>query len=135
MRHILLALLATSACTTSSTDAQVTSNLEQPNGGYDTADEAPEFGAAADFDAAAIEADAPVTDTMASDPTVTAMAALPTVDARDVIVASLVDVYVSVSGPVAALGSGSSTRSDKPSTNGRVIESNATMSFAVRGNR
>lgn len=87
MRHILLALLATSACTTSSTDAQVTSNLEQPNGGYDTADEAPEFGAAADFDAAAIEADAPVTDTMASDPTVTAMAALPTVDARDVIVA------------------------------------------------
>jgi hypothetical protein len=47
----------------------VSSDLEQVNGGFDTADEAPEFAAAAEFDAADIEPDTAVADTtMAPDP-------------------------------------------------------------------
>jgi hypothetical protein len=84
MRYQLpLALfLATSAtaCVESSTagtddDAtEVTSALEQENGGLDTADEAPMFDQQLAFDTAAIEADAPIVDAMESDPSVTAIA-------------------------------------------------------------
>jgi hypothetical protein len=51
----------------------VSTALEQPNGGYDTADEPPEFGAEADFTASAIETDTAATDTLAGDPTATSM--------------------------------------------------------------
>lgn len=81
MRHQLplALLLATSilpACVddtgTGTDDAdQVTSALEQENGGLDTTDEAPMFGDDPAFAAAAIEADVAVTDSMASDPGVT----------------------------------------------------------------
>jgi hypothetical protein len=79
MRHQLpLALLlatSTFACVDNAAgtdDAdQVTSALEQENGGLDTTDEAPMFGEADAFAAAAIETDTVVTDVMASDPTVT----------------------------------------------------------------
>jgi hypothetical protein len=80
MRHQLpLALLlasSTFACVdNAATDdaAEVTSALEQDNGGFDTADEAPLFGQDDVFAAAAIEADASVADTMASDPSVTTL--------------------------------------------------------------
>lgn len=95
MRQLPLVLLLSGSLlgcvSSSSTDApsdpgQVTSALSQPNGGYDTADEAPEFGASADFTAASIETDTPVTDTMASDPAVTALAGSATAEGRDVIV-------------------------------------------------
>jgi hypothetical protein len=42
--------------------------IEQPNGGVTTTDEAPQFGEPDQFEAASIEADAPVTDSMANDP-------------------------------------------------------------------
>ncbi|HSN29415.1 MAG TPA: hypothetical protein VLT45_24160 [Kofleriaceae bacterium] len=61
--------------------------LEQPNGGETTADEAPMFGEQAAFDAAGIEADAAVTDTMASDPSVTTIAAAPDVASHRVVIA------------------------------------------------
>jgi len=51
----------------------VSSALEQPNGGLDTRDEAPLFGAQAEFSAAAIESDSVTVDPLASDPTVVAM--------------------------------------------------------------
>ena len=73
---LLLALPAV-ACLdhggTSDDTQDVSSALEQPNGGYDTADEPPEFGAEADFTAAAIETDTAATDSLAADPTATAM--------------------------------------------------------------
>lgn len=73
----LLMTLPAAACldhSGSDGDAQdVSSALEQPNGGFDTADEPPQFGAQADFTAAGIEADVRVTDTLASDPTAAAM--------------------------------------------------------------
>jgi hypothetical protein len=80
-------MFAACAVETPSDSTQVTSNLEQTDGGYTTADEAPMFGAEAEFDTAAIETDTPVTDVMASDPTVTSLdAAGPTaVDGRDVV--------------------------------------------------
>ena len=53
------------------------SALEQPNGGETTADEAPMFADQTAFDAAGIEADVAATDTMATDPTVTTIAAAP----------------------------------------------------------
>lgn len=68
----LLLALPTAACLDSrsgSDDQEVSSALEQPNGGFDTSDEAPEFGAQADFTAAAIESDDAATDPLASDPT------------------------------------------------------------------
>jgi hypothetical protein len=61
--------------------------VDQADGGYSTADEAPMFGAPDEFTAAAIEGDAPVADIMASDPTVTALNGSPTVDGRDLILA------------------------------------------------
>ncbi len=79
-------MLLLAACTTSSSQDQTASNLEQPNGGYSMEDEAPMFGAETEFDAAAIEPDATATDAMATDPTIVAMDSSPTIDGRDVIV-------------------------------------------------
>jgi hypothetical protein len=65
-----LALLAVTACMT--TDApttvdEVKSDLELDNGGFDTIDEAPEFGLSAQYAEAAIEADASVSDEMTTE--------------------------------------------------------------------
>lgn len=93
MRHQLaLALLlagSTVACVDNAAPSDPSadpSQVDQPDGGYTTADEAPEFGASDEFAASAIEADAPVTDTMAQDPNVVAMNGAPATDGRDVIV-------------------------------------------------
>ena len=51
----------------------VSSALEQTNGGLTTSDEAPVFGAQADFTAAAIERDSVATDALAGDPATTAI--------------------------------------------------------------
>jgi hypothetical protein len=62
-----LAGLGTAACTTDSSIAdedEVLSLLELDNGGFDTTDEAPEFGTAEDFAASALELDAAFTDEM-----------------------------------------------------------------------
>jgi hypothetical protein len=70
--------LPTVACVNHSSsggdDSQDVSNaLEQSNGGLDTADEAPQFGAQDQIAAAAIEADASADDSLATDPATTAM--------------------------------------------------------------
>lgn len=71
----LLLANSTFACVDKTGDdaTEVTSALEQTNGGFDTADEAPLFGDDTAFQAAAIESDTAVADTMATDPTVTAI--------------------------------------------------------------
>jgi hypothetical protein len=72
----LLLTLPAAACVDSAAggDSQdVSAALEQPNGGFDTADEAPAFGAQADLAAAAIESDSAASDALAGDPTTTAM--------------------------------------------------------------
>lgn len=72
----LLLTLPAAACLDSAGggDSQdVSSALEQPNGGLTTSDEAPEFGAQADFTAAAIESDSVATDALASDPATTSI--------------------------------------------------------------
>jgi hypothetical protein len=85
-------LVGMAACATdngSSTDTPttVTSDLAQANGGFTTADEAPEFGLEADFTAAAIEPDGgDANDSMAVDPSVTGLSSLPSLQVRDVIV-------------------------------------------------
>jgi hypothetical protein len=75
----LLMALPTVACldrSGTSDDTQdtqdVSSDIEQSNGGFDTADEPPEFGLQADFTAAAIESDSQATDPLAGDPATTA---------------------------------------------------------------
>ena len=68
------------------TPAQVTSDLAQPNGGFTTADEQPEFGESAAFDALDLEADAAVTDSMSADPSVSAITASATLDAHRIMV-------------------------------------------------
>lgn len=89
----LALLLATSATAcvdrTPATTDEVAAALEQENGGLDTADEAPLFDADEAFAAAAIEADTTVSDELASDPAMTALAHPPagvTVDARDLVI-------------------------------------------------
>jgi hypothetical protein len=70
----LLLALPTAACVDHGNDTQdVSSAIEKPNGGFDTSDEAPVFDADAEFEAAAIEADTPATDTLATDPETIAM--------------------------------------------------------------
>jgi hypothetical protein len=72
----LLFTLPTAACLdhAGGGDSQdVSSAIEQPNGGYDTTDEAPEFGAGTEFTQAAIEADATASDPLAGDPATAAM--------------------------------------------------------------
>jgi len=93
MRQLPFALLLASAAAcvdqagTTDNSAATQSALEQDNGGETTADEAPMFGDEAAFDAAAIEADAAVTDTMSSDPSVTTIAAAPDAASHRVIIA------------------------------------------------
>jgi len=87
MRQSLAIALLFAGCATQGSDtADVASALEQPNGGLDTADEAPQFGVEADFTAANIEADSATTDTMAADPRVTAISSSPTVNATQLLV-------------------------------------------------
>jgi hypothetical protein len=73
---LLMALPAT-ACLDrggSTDDSQdVSSAIEQTNGGLDTTDEPPEFGVGADFTAAAIEDDNAATDPLAGDPATATM--------------------------------------------------------------
>lgn len=72
----LLFALPTAACLDkgSGNDTQdVSTAIEQPNGGFDTADEAPVFGADTEFAQAAIEPDATANDTLATDPATTAL--------------------------------------------------------------
>jgi hypothetical protein len=81
MRHgslplALLLALPAAACLDNAggDDSQnVSSSLEQPNGGLTTSDEAPEFGAQVDFTAAAIESDSVATDALAGDPATTSI--------------------------------------------------------------
>jgi hypothetical protein len=72
----LLMALPTVACLdrggTSDDTQDVSSALEQPGGGFDTADEPPQFGVDADFTAAAIESDSLASDPLAGDPATTA---------------------------------------------------------------
>ncbi len=87
MRKLLFIALFASCTTSSGTDtATVTSDLDLANGGETTSDEAPMFGDEAEFDAAAIEPDAPYTDALATDPSVTAITASPTLDAHRVMI-------------------------------------------------
>jgi len=65
---------------------EIATQIEQENGGFDTADEAPMFGTAAQFAPTQIEADRAIDDTMSADPTIAAMEADPNVDARRVLV-------------------------------------------------
>ncbi|MBK9036136.1 MAG: hypothetical protein IPL61_33655 [Myxococcales bacterium] len=75
MTRLITPLIASTlfaiACTPVSPAEEVASDLELDNGGLDTTDEAPEFGDAATFTAAAVEADTAITDTMDADATVT----------------------------------------------------------------
>jgi len=92
--HLPVALLLTipaAACTTDSSSPDddvdaVASSLELENGGFDTADEAPQFGEETLFAAADIEADAAVTDPFAVDSTVTQLEVSASAAVRDVIV-------------------------------------------------
>lgn len=93
MRQLPLALVLASAAACvdqqASTDntAATQSALEQANGGETTADEAPMFADEAAFDAAGIEADTAITDTMANDPGVTTIASAPGVASERVVIA------------------------------------------------
>jgi hypothetical protein len=70
----LLLALPTAACLGRGNDSQeVSSAIEQPNGGFDTADEAPAFGDETELAAASIEADTTANDTLASDPATIAL--------------------------------------------------------------
>jgi hypothetical protein len=85
-------LVGMAACATDNsepteTPTTVNTQLAEANGGFTTVDEAPEFGIPDEFAAANIETEgANANDTMAADPTVTGVMAVPTVEARDVIV-------------------------------------------------
>lgn len=88
----LLLTVPTVACTTDTSSPpdespeSIATSLEQENGGFDTVDEAPQFGDTALFTSADIEADAPVTDAMATDPTVVDLQGSATAAAHNVIV-------------------------------------------------
>jgi hypothetical protein len=86
----LLLTVPTVACTNDAAPADdpdaVTASLELENGGFDTEDEAPQFGDEALYAAADLEADVAVSDTMASDPVVVDLQANASVVAHDVIV-------------------------------------------------
>src|SRR5262245_4785796 len=72
----LLFTVPTVACTTDANTSpegdldEVTADLERENGGFDTADEAPQFADEALYAEADIEADGAVADAMATDPIV-----------------------------------------------------------------
>lgn len=82
---LLLASSAFSCTDDASPSAPDPAQMDQQDGGYTTADEQPMFGAQPEYDAAAIEADAPFSDSMASDPSVVAMSGSPAVDGRDLL--------------------------------------------------
>jgi len=97
MRKLPLALLLATTAAACVDDTQppaepatddVVSAIEQENGGLDTTDEAPEFGIADLYVAAAIEADAAEADPMASDPSIVEMArpGAANVVARDLVI-------------------------------------------------
>lgn len=65
---------------------EVTGSLELENGGFDTSDEAPQFGDDLLYAAADIEADAAVSDELANDPVVTEIDRNTTAAARNVVV-------------------------------------------------
>jgi hypothetical protein len=85
-------LVGIAACATDNSEPTVTptdvnTQLAQTNGGFTTADEAPEFGIPEEFTAANIEVEgANANDTMSANPAVTGVMAVPTVEARDVVV-------------------------------------------------
>jgi hypothetical protein len=82
----LLFLVACADTTPPEADATaVASALEEDNGGFDTADEALQFGTPELFASAAIESDAAVTDALATDPTIVDLQA--TAEAHTVLVA------------------------------------------------
>ncbi|HSD86469.1 MAG TPA: hypothetical protein VLB44_03105 [Kofleriaceae bacterium] len=96
MRHNLsfaLLLAATSAAcvdnasTAAEDTATVSAAIERSNGGFETTDEAPMFDQQTAFQTAAIEADAPASDPMASDPSVTAIANATTTAGHRVLIA------------------------------------------------
>jgi hypothetical protein len=90
MRQLPLALLlvpSAIACTTQANDSeQVTAALEQPNGGFDTADEAAMFGDADVFASAQIESDTAIDDSTAADPAIADMVRSTTARAHRLIV-------------------------------------------------
>jgi hypothetical protein len=68
MKNLLVLALIPACMSDSSTPVEeVRSDLELESGGFDTADEAPEFGLDNEFAAASIEADSTATDEMAGD--------------------------------------------------------------------
>lgn len=79
-----LALLITACVNTPAPDEDVTSALEQENGGFDTSDEAPMFASEEIFAEAAIEADTLVADPMETDATIASMEAAPNAEVLDV---------------------------------------------------
>jgi hypothetical protein len=86
-----LLTVPTVACTTDTTPPDedkdaIASSLELENGGFDTADEAPQFGDELLFTSADIEADAAVSDAMATDPTVVDLQSRTDIAAHNVIV-------------------------------------------------
>ncbi|MBL9018187.1 MAG: hypothetical protein JNL83_28630 [Myxococcales bacterium] len=97
MRTLPLALVLATTAAACVDDAQppaepttddVVSAIEQENGGLDTTDEAPEFGVADLYAAAAIEGTAVEADPMASDPSIVELArpGAPNVVARDLVI-------------------------------------------------
>ena len=87
LKQLALLGLTLGACTAAeSPQAEATSNLELATGGFDTADESPEFAATAEFTAAGIEADTTVADPIATTAPMTALDAMPAGAKRDLLV-------------------------------------------------
>jgi hypothetical protein len=88
----VLLTVPTVACTTDSGAPNeddldgVTEAIERENGGYDTSDEAPMFGDEALYAAADIEAEATVSDSLATDPVIIQLQQTASVVAREVVV-------------------------------------------------
>ena len=80
--------VAAAACTESSppTEDEITSALELENGGLDTSDELPMFGAEAEFAAAELEADVTGADASTADPEVVALRERPGVASQRVLI-------------------------------------------------
>lgn len=80
-----LALLSVTACVDNTpADDDVTSALEQENGGFETTDEAPMFASEDMYAEAAIESDTLVADPMETDETIASMETAPNADVLDV---------------------------------------------------
>jgi hypothetical protein len=89
---LLLTVPTTIACTNDAASPAdddldtVTESLELENGGFDTADESPQFGDEALYAAADLETDVAVSDPMAIDPSIAALEANASVVAHNVVV-------------------------------------------------